>query len=151
MSGLFRRFACLAAVVALALPATAAFPASGAPPDGFRDKRWGTHSTAGLQPHAVASEKVVVYRRTAGQPLPPLLGVPVRDESYSYSNGRMFNGIAYFSGQDSLAKLKEALTRAYGPPDVVNEAQGIWRWKWPSRSIEVMLTRGSASFTQNAY
>lgn len=135
----------------LALSLRSPLAASGDAPKGFRDRVWGSQSTLGLKLHARNSNKISTYTLPADQRPQPIFGVPIREEIYSYSDGRMFNGIAYFSGQDSLLTLRDALINAYGKPDVANDEQQLWRWQWPRNSVQIILHKGSLSYTNNSY
>ncbi len=138
-------------IILLAISLETAIAASGNAPNGFRGKAWGTQSTTGLKQYARASEKITVYTLLGSNKPQPLFGVPVRAATYSYSDGRLFNGIAYFSGEDNLLLFKNALTKEYGKPDIANDPQQLWSWKWPDRSVQIILYKGAVSYTNNSY
>lgn len=81
-----------------------------------------------------------MYVPAKGKSAGPFLGVPVVEESYQFSNGKFYCGSAFIDGADNLAKMRAALSEQFGQPSFVNEALGVWKWKWEERKIFVMLS-----------
>lgn len=135
-------------VMALMLFAVASgnsWAASGNPPAGYGEKKWGTKSTAGLKKvTGPTSDGTSLYTNT--KPPQPLHGISIREESYSYTHGKLYNASAYLASKADLIRMKEALMKAHGSPDFSNDSKGIWKWKWPTAGIEITLYSQTVSY-----
>jgi hypothetical protein len=126
------------------------------PPKGFRSLQWGGTPSGGMRPVGPAGGELALYVPASGTSLPPLFGIPVADESYSFSKGKFFSGSAWLDGQENFEKMKAALIKDYGTPSFVNEKLYVWKWKWPGSRIEVDLffqpkdTRTTVTFLNDA-
>jgi hypothetical protein len=136
----------------LAVTSGAALSATGEPPQGFRDKQWGSTSTSGLKKViGPSSDGTSTYTLLNGKSPLPLLQIPINEEGYGYIKGKFYSGDAFFDGKDNFNKVKAALTKAYGNPDFTNGVSQ-WQWKWPNKSVEVRLSfqakhqRGTISY-----
>ena len=122
--------------------------ATGEPPKGFRTAKWGSAPSGGLKKLVgPTSDGTSLYVPAPGKKPQPLFDIPVIDESYSYTRGKLYGGSATLSGRASLERMKAALTKDYGTPTFANEQLSIWKWKWPTSKIEVHLWY-SAKFDQ---
>jgi hypothetical protein len=110
------------------------------PPKGFRTLKWGAAPSGGLKKlMGPTSDGTSMYTPAPGKKLPPFFDIPVAEEGYSFTRGRFFSGSVWLDGQPNLEKMKTALSKEYGPPTFANEQSYIWKWKWPSKKIEVQL------------
>lgn len=110
-------------------------------PKGFRDFAWGAAPHKELKKMPVAShDDVAVYQPRTRKTLPPLFKVPVAEESYSFSNAKFFMGNAWVDGKENFEKIKVALIKTYGQPEVIDERKNFRIWKWPDSPIEVRLS-----------
>lgn len=146
---------CIRIIVGLLLvSAIGAYAAE--PPKGLRSLQWGGAPSGGMRPVGPSSDDLTVYVPASGTSLPPLFGIPVADESYSFSKGKFYSGSVWLDGQENLEKMKAALMKAYGSPSLVNEKLYLWKWKWPGSGIEVDLyyqpkdTRTTVTFLNDA-
>ena len=114
--------------------------ATGEPPTGFRNFKWGAPPRSGLKKMmGPTDEGLTMYIPLAKKP-EPLFDIPVAEEDYSFVHGRFYQGEAYFDGEQNLQRMKAALVKAFGNPSFTNESLKIWKWKWPNKSIEIQLT-----------
>jgi len=110
------------------------------PPNGFRNTKWGAPPAGGLKKlMGPTSDGTSMYVPSPGKKLQPFFDIPVAEEAYSYTRGKFYSGSVWLDGQANLAKMKAALSKEYGPPSFVNEQSYLWKWKWPSKKIEVHL------------
>jgi len=138
----------------LAIPAISS---AAEPPNGFRILKWGSSPDAGLKKYSgPTSDGITMYVPASGQALAPLFEVPIAEEAYSFSKGKFYSGSAWADGQGNFEKLKSALTKTYGQPTFTSEKLNLWKWKWPSKKIEVHLSyqtkfsRTTVTFVNNA-
>jgi hypothetical protein len=125
-----------------------AIAATGDAPKGYGDKKWGATSTAGLKKFmGPTADGTSLFANT--KPPKALHGIAIREESYSYTHGKLFNGTAYLVNRADLLRMKDALTKLHGSPDFANDGRQIWKWKWPAASVEISLYGGTVSFTNN--
>jgi hypothetical protein len=116
----------------------AAFAAE--PPTGFRDFKWGAAPRNGLKKiMGPTDDGLTMYGLSPSKKSGPLFDIPVAEEDYSFVHGKFYQGDAYLDGEENLFKMKSALIKAFGNPSFANEQLRIWRWKWPSRAIEISL------------
>jgi len=69
----------------------------------------------------------------------PLFDIPVREENYSFIHGKFYAANAYLDGEPNLQKMKATLISKFGNPTFANESRKIYKWKWPTDQIEIML------------
>src|SRR5258706_7903590 len=125
-------------------------------PNGFRSLQWGAAPSGGMRPVGPTKDELSIYVPASGASLPPLFGIPVAEESYSFSKGKFYSGSAWLDGQENFEKMKASLTKAYGTPSFVNEKLYLWKWKWPGNRIEIDLlfqpkdTRKTVTFLNDA-
>jgi len=127
------------------------------PPKGFRTTKWGAPPASGLKKLlGPTSDGTSMYVPPTGKKPQPLFDIPVASEGYSYTHGKFYSGSAWVDGQHNLEKMKAALSKEYGPPTFSNERMYLWKWKWPSKQIEVHLyyeqrfARTTVTFLNNA-
>lgn len=114
--------------------------AAAEPPKGFRNTKWGVPPAGGLKKlMGPTSDGTSMYVPSPGKKPQPLFDIPVTEEAYSYTRGKFFSGSVWLDGQANLEKMKAALSKEYGPPSFANEQSYLWKWKWPSKKIEVHL------------
>ncbi len=131
--------------VLLAVSSGIVLAASGQPPKGFGEKKWGVTSTAGLKKiMGPTSDGTSLYASTKSPKA--LHGIPIREESYSFTKGKFYSGSAYLSSSADLMAMKVALTKAHGAADFSNDHKKIWRWKWPKESVEIVLYSGTVTY-----
>jgi hypothetical protein len=109
------------------------------PPKGFRSLQWDGAPSGGMRPVGPTSDDLTIYVPASGTSLPPLFGIPVAEESYSFSRGKFYSGSAWLDGQENFEKMKAALIKTYGTPSFVNEKLYVWKWTWPGSRVEVDL------------
>jgi len=134
-----------------------AVAATGEPPTGFRNFKWGAPPRSGLKKFmGPTDEGVTMYIPQSSNKPGPLFDIPVAEEDYSFVHGKFYQGDAYFDGEANLYKMKGALMNSFGNPSFANEDHKIWRWKWPKRSIEITLyyqakfARSTVTFSNSA-
>ena len=114
--------------------------AAAEPPKGFRNTKGGAPPAGGLKKlMGPTSDGTSMYVPSPGKKPKPLFDIPVTEEAYSYTRGKFFSGSVWLDGQANLEKMKAALSKEYGPPSFANEQSYLWKWKWPSKKIEVHL------------
>jgi hypothetical protein len=124
------------------MPVAVSTPSAPAP-IGFRDYKWGTPlravRAAGLKKLVgPTDEGITMYGVT---PPGPLFGLPVKEEAYSFSHGKLYQGAVWLDGTQNLAAAKDALVNTYGPPSFANERLQLWKWSWPGTGITARLYR----------
>lgn len=108
------------------------------PPKGFRNTNWGAPPASGLKKlMGPTADGTSMYVPSPGTKLLPFFDIPVAEEAYSYTRGKFFSGSVWLDGQANLEKVKAVLSKEYGPPSFANEQSYLWKWKWPSKKIEV--------------
>ena len=143
-------------VILVLLVRVTVIEAAGAPPNGFRSFKWGASPDGGLKKIAGPTDGVTMYAPASGKTLPPLFGLPVSEEAYSFSRGKFYSGSAWFDGRENFTKVKAALFKEFGQPAFANENTSVWKWKWPNSKIEVQLSyqakfsRTTITFVNNA-
>ena len=111
--------------------------ATGAAPKDFRGIPWGGFVTEALvKTDAAGSGGTVEVYRNRSKELKPFLGVPVSDEAYYFARSRLTGGLLFCRGEDNFSKLKEVLTKLYGPPE--NPKPEFYAWQWPD--TQALLT-----------
>ena len=131
--------------------------ATGEPPTGFRNFKWGAPVRTGLKRiMEPTDEGLTMYVSASAKKPEPLFDIPVTEEDYSFVHGKFYQGDAFIDGEPNLLKMKNALVLAYGNPIFTNESLKVWRWKWPKRSIEIQLyyqakfSRTTVTFSNSA-
>lgn len=121
-------------------------PAVAAPaktPNGFRQLTWGAPPGKHLKEAPTPPARgMALYQPRPGKPLPPLFGVPVAEEAYTFSQGKFFSASAWIDGSENFKKIKATLIKAYGEPAVTKDRDdnNFRIWKWPDSPVEVRLT-----------
>lgn len=138
---------CLAAI----LVAATCFASE--PPKGFRSLNWGSTPPKHLKKMGgTTSDGTSLYTSKPGVKPAPFLGLPVVEEAYSYTHGKLYSGSVWLDGRSNFEQLKAALTRTYGEPSFTNERQDLIKWKWAGSKVEVRLMYQSKfSRTEVAY
>ena len=131
--------------------------ATGEPPTGFRNFKWGTPPRSSLKKFSgPTDEGLTMYVPLSSKKPGPLFDIPVAEEDYSFVHGKFYQGDAYLDGEPNLQRMKNALVQAFGNPSFTNENLKIWKWKWPKRSIEIQLyyeakfSRTTVTFSNSA-
>ena len=107
-----------------------AWAATGAPPGNFRGIPWGGPVTeAIMKADATGSGGTVEVYRNRSKELKPFLGVPVADEAYYFARGKLTGGQLFCQGEGNFTRLKDSLTKLYGPPE--NPKPEFYAWQWP--------------------
>lgn len=132
------------------------YPTMAEPPCGFRSYQWGSAPSESMKKvHGPTNEGLTMYA-PAADTIPALLGIPVAEESYSFSQDKLYCAIAWLDGTENFEKMRVALPREYGPPSFCNEDLYLWRWKWATSQVEVHLffekkfSRTTVTFLNNA-
>lgn len=122
----------------LALGCSLAWAATGVAPLDFRGIPWGGAVTEALvkTDAAGATGAVEVYRNKSKE-LKPYLGVPVTDEAYYFARGKLTGGLLFCRGDVNFTKLKDALTKLYGPPE--NPKPEFYVWQWPDTQALISI------------
>ena len=130
--------------------------ASGEPPTGFRNFKWGASPRSTLKKFSgPTDEGLTMYVPLSKKP-EPLYGIPVAEEDYAFVHGKFYQGDVFLDGEPNLQKMKDALVHVYGNPTFTNENLKIWKWNWPQQSIEIQLyfqakfARTTATFSNSA-
>ena len=126
-----------------------------APPD-FRGLKWGGPPTSAIKRFSgpTGEDKLEVWTPVSKR-IAPFLAVPVAEEVYLFTKGKLFSGQLFFDTAANLGKLKSELTKLYGKPDFANDSLSIYKWKWPSVQFEVSISyqskfqRTTVTFTNN--
>jgi hypothetical protein len=113
--------------------------ATGEPPTGFRNFKWGAPPRSGLKKFMGPTDEGLTMYVPVSKKLEPLFDIPVAEEGYSFVHGKFYQGDAYLDGEPNLQRMKDALVKAFGNPSFTNESLKIWKWKWPNKSIEIQL------------
>lgn len=128
----------LSVVLAIAL-VTSAHAGNTEPPTGFRDMKWGVPPFKTFKKiMGPTSDGTSMYVPVANS-YASFLGVPVAEEGYSYTYGKLYMGNVYIDGKENLEKVRLALENQFGPPTFVNERLSLWKWKWVVKKIEIHL------------
>ncbi|MDP1718710.1 MAG: hypothetical protein Q8L40_11605 [Burkholderiales bacterium] len=110
------------------------------PPKQYRSLAWGASPNGSLKKFAgPTSDGTTLYAPTPGKKPAPLFDLPVTEENYSFTHGKLYAASAYLDGRANFDKMKAALIKAYGPPSFSNERADLFKWKWPRSKIEVHL------------
>jgi hypothetical protein len=119
--------------------------ATGKPPSDFRGIQWGGAPAGPIQPIGAPSgeEKLETWKNNKKPP--PVLGVPVAEELYLFSKGKLYGGMLFFDTQKNFLTLKDKLVKLYGTPDVSDDGVPIYRWKWILEEINMYITYQGAS------
>lgn len=143
-------FAMLLLFVAISVSAT------GEPPTGFRNFKWGAPPRSTLKKFSgPTDEGLTMYVPLSKKP-EPLYGIPVVEEDYTFVHGKFYQGDVYLDGEPNLQRMKNALVQTFGNPTFTNESLKIWKWKWPKQSIEIQLyfqakfARSTVTFSNSA-
>jgi hypothetical protein len=127
------------AIALVLLFSTNSIAAPGEPPTGFRNFKWGAPPRSGLKKFmGPTDEGLTMYVPVSKKP-EPLFDIPVAEEGYSFIHGKFYQGNAYIDGEPNLQRMKASLVKAFGNPSLTNESLKIWKWKWPDKSIEILL------------
>jgi len=107
-----------------------AWGGTGAAPKDFRGIPWGGTVPDTLIKSTTAGDggKVEVFRNRAKEPT-PFLGVPVAEEAYYFTRGKLTGGQLFYRGEDTFSRLKDSLVKLYGVPKNLNPE--FYRWEWP--------------------
>src|SRR3970282_2190278 len=70
---------------------------------------------------------------------PSFLGLPVAEELFGFANGRLYQGMVWFDGEERSQEARVRISALYGPPGFANEYQHLWKWKWPDSQVEIHL------------
>jgi len=115
--------------------------ATGEPPTGFRNFKWGAPPRAGFKKLiGPTDEGVTMYTLLASKKPEPLSDLPVAEEDYAFVHGKFYQGDAYLDGEPNFQKMKTALVSKFGNPTFINENLKIYRWKWTQEKIEITLS-----------
>lgn len=111
------------------------------PPESFRNLKWGSSPNGGLKKFSgPTSEGITMYVPLSGNAPSPMFEVPVAEELYSFANGKLYSGNAWFDGRENFERVKAALIKTYGQPSFTNEQIHFWKWTWPGSKVEVHLS-----------
>jgi len=126
------------------------------PPCGFRSYQWGSAPSEDMKKyHGPTNDGLSMYVPVADT-IPALLGIPVTEEAYSFSQDKLYSASAWLDGAENFEKMRVALSRAYGPSSFCNEKSYLWKWKWPMSQVEIHLSfqerfsRTDVTFLNNA-
>jgi hypothetical protein len=115
-------------------------------PPGFRNLLWGSSPTTALVKVSgpFGPNKVAIWIGTSTK-LAPVFGAPVTQESYFFRNGALYGGEMIFDGLDNFQKIKDGITKIFGPPDFVDEASKVFEWDWHTPDIDLRISYKEAS------
>ena len=110
-------------------------------PAGFISYKWGDslptlHTAAFTKILGPNHEGLTTYsvKRTGS-----LLGLPVKEENYWFSQGRFYEGVAWVASNQSLKAARDALVKVLGPPSFSSERLQLWKWNWPQSGVTAQL------------
>ena len=110
-------------------------------PPGFRDLLWGSVPTKTMIKigGSYGPQKVSIWRGT-NKALQPVFGALVAEEGYLFRDGKLYGGEMVFDGQDNFQKVKDGITKLFGPPDLASEATQLFKWNWQNPDIELQIS-----------
>jgi hypothetical protein len=112
--------------------------AMGMAPTGLLGHAWGSHPTPDLKPVGDPSEdKIQIFVPVAS--IAPFDGVPVTSSDFGYDHGQLFFAEVSVTGEANRQALKDALSRAYGPPTLMGDSVNYWKWNWPDAKVSVRV------------
>jgi hypothetical protein len=130
-----------------------AYSASGKAPADFRGIKWGGAPTAAIQPVGVPSgEGKLETWKNIKKPT-PFLKVPVEEEEYAFTKGKLYGGMLFFKTKAHFLILKDKLIKLYGNPDFADDSVPIYKWKWIPEEMNMYIVyqeesqRTTISFT----
>ncbi|MBI4461188.1 MAG: hypothetical protein HY648_14165 [Acidobacteria bacterium] len=117
--------------------------ATGKAPAEFRGIKWGgtttNNKTIKRLSGPTGADKLEVWTATTKQPA-LFLGIPVAEEAYLLTRGKLFSGQLFIDTEANFGKVKDELTKLYGKPDFANESLKLYKWKWPSEKFEISIS-----------
>jgi hypothetical protein len=115
-----------------------AWAATGVPPGVFRGIPWGGPVTDAIMKFEAAGGGTVEVYRNRSKELKPFLGVPVADEAYFFARGKLTGGQLFCRGEKNFTRLKDSLTKLYGPPE--NPKPELYTWQWPDHQAILTIS-----------
>ena len=114
--------------------------ATGKIPAEFRGVQWGSAPSKLIKRSSgpVGQDKLEIWvpvNKRLGQ----FLGIPVAEEMFLFTNGKLYSGKLVIDTQDNFVKIKNELSKLYGKPDFINDSIKSYKWIWPSEKIQVSL------------
>jgi DNA-binding transcriptional regulator YdaS (Cro superfamily) len=108
-------------------------------PQEFRGLKWDEKPKAELGKHTRIGGDDDIDMYSKDQNIDNFLGVPVAEETYTFSKKKFFRGDVYINGTDNYAGIKNALINQYGSADKVSPNGQVTRWNWPSENVMIQL------------
>ena len=109
--------------------------------DGFLGIKWGTDIADLPEFQKVAEKHDVKYYGNPNKSY-TLFNVDVPYVTYAFHSAKFFAAYVDVASIDVFGKLKEHITRKYGPPRTTlkfNEGQRIYNWKYQDTKIKLKL------------
>jgi hypothetical protein len=125
-----------------------------APPTGAPGRRWGSAPGHDLKQYGSATDDGLTMFVPKQAP-PPLEGVPVKQQDLQYDHKRLYAVDYYIEGDAGRDMVRGALIKKYGTPIAYNENTKYYKWSWPLRRIEIVMSyetqfkRTTVTFGQN--
>jgi hypothetical protein len=110
-------------------------------PPGFRDLVWGSVPTKAMIKSGgpYGPQKLSIWRNPSNA-LQSAFGALVAEEGYLFRDGKLYGGEMAFDGQNNFRKVKEGITKLFGPPDFASEAAQLFKWNWQNPDIELQIS-----------
>jgi hypothetical protein len=116
-------------------------PRRGSAPPGFRDLVWGSLPTISMiQVGGPYGPQKRYIWRGKNKDLAPVFGAAVVQESYLFQDGKLSGGEMLFDGLDNFQKIKDGVTKLFGPPDFADEASQLFKWSWHAPDVELRIS-----------
>ncbi len=108
-------------------------------PEGFRHLVWGNPAPKSGLKMVADNDGVQMFIPDPPSIPEPLFGIPIAEESFSFSYGRFYKGDLWFDGKANFKRMRAALTEHYGPAQEFLPKVSLWKWKWTEDDVEVRL------------
>ena len=111
------------------------------PPDFFRGHSWGTEPKPYMHKVSGPTEDgLTLYTLEDDWPPTPLFGCKVHSECFHFDRDRLYAISVFLDGKRAFNEGRYELQSIYGPAAFVSERGDLFRWKWPNKGFEIVLS-----------